>query len=81
MPQGVLTLAGSASAPTVTSVRTPSLPSIPPSASNPPAAATQAPAPSTASPAVVGLVNTGGLVDGAVTVRMSLVDASPITLR
>lgn len=42
-------------------------------ASTPPALRASAPA--------ARLVNTGGLVDGAVTVRVSLVDAAPISLR
>ena len=42
-------------------------------ASTPPALRASAPA--------ARLVNTGGLVDGAVTVRLSLVDAAPISLR
>lgn len=56
-------------------------PSIAPSASNQPLATAPTPAPSRPSPAAVRLATTGGLVDGAVTVRMSLVDSSPITLR
>ena len=45
----------------------------PPPASTPPALRASAPA--------ARLVNTGNLVDGAVTVRLSLVDAAPISLR
>jgi hypothetical protein len=37
--------------------------------------------PSRPNPAVIGLPSTGGLVNGVVTLRVSLVDASPITLR
>lgn len=52
----------------------------PQSAPSAPPATTAAPLPArSATPAI--RVNTGPLVDGAVTVRMSLVDAAPITLR
>ena len=57
-----------------------SAPSTPPAAPDPSAAAGPAPLPVRAA-TPVRLGNTGGLVDGMVTVRVSLVDASPITLR
>lgn len=47
-----------------------------------PVAATPAPAATARSAAITtGPISTSGLVDGAVTVRLSLVDASPISLR
>ena len=55
--------------------------SVQPVAPTPIAATATAPAPLRASTPTARLVNTGSLVDGAVTVRLSLVDASPISLR
>lgn len=55
--------------------------SVQPVAPTPIAATATAPAPLRASTPTARQVNTGGLVDGAVTVRLSLVDASPISLR
>lgn len=57
-----------------------SAPSTPSAAPDPSAAAGPAPLPVRAA-TPVRPVNTGGLVDGTVTVRVSLVDASPIALR
>ena len=58
--------------------------SIQPAAQSPPSpgsAATTPPPALRASAPTARLVNTGSLVDGAVTVRLSLVDAAPISLR
>lgn len=55
--------------------------SVQPAAPTPIAATATAPVPLRATTPTARLVNTGSLVDGAVTVRLSLVDASPISLR
>ena len=55
--------------------------SVQPAATTPVAATATAPVPLRATTPTARLVNTGSLVDGAVTVRLSLVDASPISLR
>ena len=55
--------------------------SVQPAAPTPVAATATAPVPMRATTSTARLVNTGSLVDGAVTVRLSLVDAAPISLR
>ncbi|KAF0163709.1 MAG: filamentous hemagglutinin outer membrane protein [Rhodocyclaceae bacterium] len=72
---GNITLAGSSGP-----ISLGSAPSTPSAAPDPSAAAGPAPLPVRAA-TPVRPVNTGGLADGTVTVRVSLVDASPITLR